>query len=164
MILTARQYILWTPCFSDRQRQYEKRAQRRTIRGLHSAIGEGKLDEVGQLLTPDIDVNFHYNQQSALQIAVLKGFLDICELLINHGADVNKQNAEGNTLLNMAVWRGHTAIVALLAKHGADLDVSNNHGSTALATAAYKSVLDNVIAWELSIFHDYYYHYFFFQV
>ncbi|WP_138984641.1 ankyrin repeat domain-containing protein, partial [Crocosphaera watsonii] len=41
------------------------------------------------------------------------------EVLINHGADVNVQDNDGNTPLNHAEWRKHREIIVLLKKHGA---------------------------------------------
>ena len=122
----------------DRNRQYEKRAKRRAIRQLHDAVGKNQLDTVREMLTPDLDVNFHYNGESALQIAVVKGLEEMCKILIAHGADVDKYNAEDNTLLHMAAWNGHAQIVELLVKHEAELDNTNNHGATPLNSAAYR--------------------------
>ena len=59
-------------------------------------------------------------------------------MLVAHGADVNKSNAEDNTLLNMVAWRGYHDITQLLVDNGADVNVYNNHYSTPLNTAAYK--------------------------
>ena len=121
----------------EKLKQYEKRAKRRAIRALHQAISVNRLSTVREFITPELDVNFHYNGKTALQIAVVEGFDDICKLLIENGADVNKTNAEGNCLVNMAVWHGHTSLVELLVSHDAEIDVSNNHGSTPVSTAAY---------------------------
>ena len=85
----------------EAQQQYEKRATRRKIKQLHTAISEGNKERVLEILNPDVDVNFHYNGESALQIAVCSGNLEICQILIDHGADVDKYNAECNSLLNM---------------------------------------------------------------
>ena len=128
--------------FPEQQRQYEKRAKRRAIKTLHAAISEGNKDKVEELLTPDIDVNFFYNQESALQIAVCKGFVDICEILIECGADIDQCNVEDNSLLNMATWRGHFDIALLLVKKGCELNQTNVHGSTALSSAIYKGHAD----------------------
>ncbi len=58
----------------DRQKQYEKRAKRRAIRQLHDAVQKNNILLVKELLNPDLDVNFHYNGQTALQIAVTSGY------------------------------------------------------------------------------------------
>ena len=118
--------------------QLEKRAKRRAIRQLHDAIVQENLSLVEKLMCPELDVNFHYSGQTALQLAVLNGFEDICQVLINHGGDVDKANAENNCLLNMAAWRGYSNVVQMLVSHGAELNTSNNHGSTSLNTAAYR--------------------------
>ena len=118
--------------------QLEKRAKRRAIRQLHDAVNKNDVALVEELINPELDVDFHYSGQTALQIAVLNGFEDVCRILINSGADVDKANAESNNLLNMATWRGYSDIVKLLVSRGAELNMSNNHGSTSLNTAAFK--------------------------
>ena len=118
--------------------QLEKRAKRRAIRQLHDAVVKNNLSLVEEYMCPDLDVNFHYNGQTALQLAVVNGFEDICQVLINHGADVDKTNAENNCLLNMAAWRGYSNIVQKLVSYDAELNTSNNHGSTSLNTASYR--------------------------
>ena len=122
----------------DKLTQLEKRAKRRAIRQLHDAVVKNNLALVEELMSPELDVDFHYGGQTALQLAVLKGFEDICQVLINHEADVDKAIAENNCLLNMAAWKGYSNIVQMLVSHGAELNTSNSHGSTSLNTAAYR--------------------------
>ena len=122
----------------DKLTQLEKRAKRRAIRQLHDAVVKNNVSLVEELMCPELDVNFHYGGQTALQLAVLKGFEDICQVLINHEGDVDKANAENNSLLNMAAWKGYSNIVQMLVSHGAELNTSNNYGATSLNTAAYR--------------------------
>jgi len=123
---------------TDAEWQYEKRVKRHAIRQLHIAIEENNIERVLELITPEIDVNFHYGGQSALQIAVIGGHFNICKVLINNGADVDKCDAQNNSLLNMAVWHNRPDIVNLLISHSAELDVTNLDGRTALNSAAYR--------------------------
>ena len=66
------------------------------------------------------------------KISTLK---EIIILLLNHGADINAQDIEGNTALMYAAHLGFTEIVQLLIDSGADLTITNNDGDTALDLA-----------------------------
>ena len=62
---------------------------------------------------------FKAEQPTLLERLVRSRDMEIIELLINHGADVNVQDNDGNTPLNHAEWRKHREIIVLLKKHGA---------------------------------------------
>jgi len=47
------------------------------------------------------------------------GHVDVLELLLAHGADVNAKTEKGQTAISLAKEKGHTEIVELLRKHGA---------------------------------------------
>jgi ankyrin repeat protein len=56
------------------------------------------------------------------------------QLLVEHGADVNATNANGETLLHQVVGRGD-AVVRLVASHGANLFAKDRSGRTPLDVA-----------------------------
>lgn len=116
----------------------EQKEKRKAIRQLHSAVRKDDFSLVKQLMKLDLDVNFHYNDTTALQIAVTEGYEETCRLLINNGADVDKVNEKNDSLVNMATARGFSDIVQLLVSHGAELNVSNSNGSTPLSTSSEK--------------------------
>jgi len=72
---------------------------------------------------------------SALHWAAVLGLLDISELLISYGADVNAKASDGDTPLHRAVIRGHQ-IPKLLLRHGADVNSLNLAGCSAIFEAA----------------------------
>jgi ankyrin repeat protein len=72
------------------------------------------------------------------------GCLDICRLLIAHGADINAQGSFGQTPLHSAVQYGRTDVVKLLVMHGANINVQNESKSTPLFAATYRQSLDIV--------------------
>ena len=59
----------------------------------------------------------------------------VCEL-IEHGADVNARDAQGNTPLILASFYASAKCVAVLLEKGADANAANQDGVTALVRAA----------------------------
>ena len=103
------------------------------------------------ILSGGTDVNaVDSNGVTALIIASAEGYLEIAELLILNGADVNTvANAKnweislfddyptgGRTALMLASGEGHIEIVELLISNGADLNATNSDGATALMYAS----------------------------
>ncbi|CAF3138304.1 unnamed protein product [Rotaria sp. Silwood2] len=56
--------------------------------------------------------------------AAKKGHVEICEYLIDNGADVNAITMTGATPLYTATEEGHLEVVVLLIRHGADVNQS----------------------------------------
>ncbi|TNN20137.1 KN motif and ankyrin repeat domain-containing protein, partial [Schistosoma japonicum] len=88
------------------------------------------------------DVNLSTNtpaRQSPLMLAALHGALDICSLLIAHGANINAQDASGNTALMYAIEQGHVNVIKCILGYGdLDLTLVDNNGKNALAVAKSK--------------------------
>lgn len=122
----------------DSKAAYEKREKRRNIRKLQEAIDSKDIAAVQDLLKRDFDVDFRYRGQTALQLAVRLGALDICKLLVERGANVDEADGELNSLLNTACWNGYEDIAKLLIDNNANLDSENDAGSTSLHACAKK--------------------------
>jgi hypothetical protein len=58
---------------------------------------------------------------TTLQSAARDGDLAIVRMLLEHGADVRRRNARGDTALGYAVQHGHLEIVQVLVEAGADV-------------------------------------------
>jgi ankyrin repeat protein len=90
---------------------------------LHMAISalENQVEMVTFLLENGAEVNaaIDKDQITPLHKAVRKGLFDVCELLINRGADVNLKTAKGETALDIAREEGNENIVELLIRNGA---------------------------------------------
>ena len=70
--------------------------------------------------------------------------IEIVKLLLNAGADIDKQDNHGDTALIYAAIKNNIEIVKLLLNSGADIDKQNNNGDTALIYAAYRNNLEIV--------------------
>ncbi|CAG4944610.1 unnamed protein product [Parnassius apollo] len=76
------------------------------------------------------------NGCSALQRAAADGHVEVVRLLLEHGADPNKQDhVHGNTALHEAAWKGYSRCAALLARGGAELRSRNAAGFAPLHLA-----------------------------
>ena len=86
------------------------------------ASGHGNARMVNLLLEKGIDVNitddYNYNNNNtALSTAVINAKYDVVELLIEKGADINKENNKGDTPLIHAIRFKDYDIVQLLLEH-----------------------------------------------
>ncbi|XP_044242896.1 ankyrin repeat and MYND domain-containing protein 2 isoform X3 [Ursus arctos] len=73
-----------------------------------------------------------------LMHAAYKGKLDMCKLLLRHGADVNcHQHEHGYTALMFAALSGNKDITWVMLEAGAETDVVNSVGRTAAQMAAF---------------------------
>ena len=110
---------------------------------LMSATSNGHKEIVSYLLEhPDINVNVKdsFDDSTALFYAIFSGTsdvrLDIMEMLIEKGADVNAKNKYGDTpLMYASKVEGRLPSVSLLLKHGANMNVKNYDDKTALMLA-----------------------------
>ena len=69
-----------------------------------------------------------------LHRAIMQGEAELAKLLLEHGADPNRQDWSGKTPLHYAAARNRK-LVALLLAHAPDLSVRSRRGETALAQA-----------------------------
>jgi ankyrin repeat protein len=123
-----------------------------------SAIVHGQVRTVRELIeTARVDINgmivanrcswepgrrgvLYAQGGTALHFAAGYGRVDVCRVLIEYGAELNKRDEEGWTALHKAARNGQVETVALLIEHGAELEAtSEKEGSTAMHTAASAS-------------------------
>ena len=67
------------------------------------AIARGDMVTIRALLDMNTGVNFSLNGTTPLHLATEKGYSNIVQLLINHGADLLAKNAEGKMPLDIAL-------------------------------------------------------------
>lgn len=103
-----------------------------------SAIIENDRARLLSMITNDPNVVTATNEMgiTPLVLAVARGTPETVELLINHGAEINKlEGAVGSTSLITAVMRRRKENVAVLLRHGAKVDMKDRDGRTALDIA-----------------------------
>jgi ankyrin repeat protein len=102
------------------------------------------IDVVKVLLANGAKVNARCEGFSPLQYAAYKGDVELCRLLLDHGANVNEMVIEpgwpghGRTPLHWAVMGGHVEVVRLLLSRGAKVNIKDEDGKTALDLAREK--------------------------
>lgn len=113
------------------------------------AVKKGNSKWLEQLLKEDPGLsNWCQDDDGAtpLMYAAMLGHLDIVKLLINHGADLNKQETKrGWTALMQAVVYERTAVVHYLLDAGANAYVPNCDGLTALDLASLVGLSDQEV-------------------
>ena len=84
----------------------------------------------------DLNLRASQHGQTALMLAVSHGRVDMVELLVEGGADVNVRDEDGSTALMCAAEHGHIEIVKVLMKHpDININATDNDGLSALSVA-----------------------------
>jgi serine/threonine-protein phosphatase 6 regulatory ankyrin repeat subunit B len=63
---------------------------------------------------------------------------EVVRELLEHGANVNTADNEGETPLHIAGWEGHVEVVQELLEHGANVNTADIYGRTPLHVAVWK--------------------------
>lgn len=79
---------------------------------------------------------------AALHFAAFNGDMEMIRLLLEHKADANIENMDGNTPLVMAVKGRQLEAIRVLVNAGADVNKESDSGSTAAHYAASMAYLD----------------------
>jgi uncharacterized protein len=83
----------------------------------------------------DVNMELDAEENRALHIAAQEGFTAGVRTLLDHGADIETVNGDGETPLLVAVRRQRFAVVELLLMRGADLHHADAYGNTAQSLA-----------------------------
>ncbi|NWW82001.1 TANC1 protein, partial [Climacteris rufus] len=117
---------------------------------LTAAASMGHCQVVHYILTIEKDHDMDINDtdalwgETALTAAAGRGKLEVCKLLLGHGAAVTRANRRGVPPLLCAVRQGHWQIAKLLVEQGADVNLSDKQGRTPLMVASCEGHLSTV--------------------
>lgn len=101
---------------------------------------------IDSILVPAIaDVNHdsvhvcfgHQYMRTALYWAVVREREEIVLYLLENGANINKKNVHGETVLHASVKAGNKPMVELLLSKGVDCKLKDDHGNTAYQIAEF---------------------------
>uniref|UniRef100_A0A674GP59 Tetratricopeptide repeat, ankyrin repeat and coiled-coil containing 1 n=1 Tax=Taeniopygia guttata TaxID=59729 RepID=A0A674GP59_TAEGU len=139
--------LVWVaPC----PEQDSLRKRQALQQALTAAASMGHCQVVHYILTVEKDHDMDINDtdalwgETALTAAAGRGKLEVCKLLLGHGAAVTRASRRGVPPLLCAVRQGHWQIAKLLVEHGADVNLSDKQGRTPLMVASCEGHLSTV--------------------
>ncbi|NXO02192.1 TANC1 protein, partial [Rhinopomastus cyanomelas] len=144
------EYLLNVVWAAPSQEQSSLRKSQALQQALTAASSMGHCQVVSYILTIEKDHDVDINDtdalwgETALTAAAGRGKLEVCELLLEHGAVVTRANRRGTAPLFCAVRQGHWQIAKLLVAHGSDVNVSDKQGRTPLMVASCEGHLSTV--------------------
>lgn len=102
------------------------------------AIAKGNTATFKAFLDAGYDKNSLEENMPVVMFAYAKGRQTIAKALIEKGADINRQNFEGETLLHLAASGNDSAMVKTLIDANAKINIKNTLGKTPLMLALEK--------------------------
>ncbi|XP_018094283.1 protein TANC1 isoform X2 [Xenopus laevis] len=135
-------YLLRCDWSSSNQQPGYVRKGHALQQSLTAACSMGHTEVVKCLLNQDKDHPLDINEndtlwgETALTAAAGRGKMEVCELLIHHGAILSRVNRRGISPLFCSVRQGHWQIARLLLQHSCDVNISDKQGRTPLMVSA----------------------------
>ncbi|KFP06609.1 Protein TANC1 [Calypte anna] len=144
------EYLLKVVWMTPSQEKNSLRKSQALQQALTAASSMGHCQVVCYILTIEKDHEIDINDtddlwgETALTAAAGRGKLEVCELILEHGAAVTRPNRRGIPPLFCAVRQGHWQIAKLLMEHGSDVNLSDKQGRTPLMVASCEGHLSTV--------------------
>ncbi|CAM4639662.1 unnamed protein product [Lepidochelys olivacea] len=118
---------------------YGRKKLRFHPRQLYLSVKQGELQKVLLMLLDNLDPNFQSDQQSKrtpLHAAAQKGYLEICHVLLQAGANINAVDKTRRTPLMEAVVSNQVETARYIVRRGGCVYSKEEDGSTCLHHAA----------------------------
>eukprot|EP00300_Choanocystis_sp_HF-7_P026342 c29369_g1_i1.p1 GENE.c29369_g1_i1~~c29369_g1_i1.p1 ORF type:complete len:214 (+),score=50.89 c29369_g1_i1:3-644(+) len=116
------------------------RAGEALLSELAKAVRRGDVPQIKGILHSDPSVVNAYldeDEHTAAHTAANNGKIDVLEILIEHGANLDIPNHDGWTPVYSAVMDGDETVLELLLKSGAGVNMLDEDGWTPLCVASY---------------------------
>ncbi|MDP8200533.1 MAG: ankyrin repeat domain-containing protein [Candidatus Tenebribacter burtonii] len=108
---------------------------------VHDITKAGNLDSLKFFLKthPNQFDTVDNRQSTPLMFACDRGYLDIVKFMVEEGANLNKQDVDGDTPLIWAIAKNHYSIAEYLIQNKADVNILNKNHINALFWAIYRA-------------------------
>lgn len=106
---------------------------------IESAIIQGDVDRFNDLIDDAVLDHRSDNDSTLLHKAAKSGAVEIAEILIERGIDLDAQDAEGATALHRAIEFEHADLATVLIENGADVTIEDQHGNRPLWRAVFEA-------------------------
>ncbi len=105
---------------------------------IFDAVREGDADTVRELLQADFQLAraTDDDDRTPLHHSASRGHVEVSQVLLDAGAEIDATEEDGETPLHYAAWRSQLETGELLIESDADLEVRNNWGRTPLLIVA----------------------------
>uniref|UniRef100_A0A8C5QJT9 Ankyrin repeat domain 6 n=1 Tax=Leptobrachium leishanense TaxID=445787 RepID=A0A8C5QJT9_9ANUR len=108
------------------------------------AAYKGQVDNVVQLINKGAKVAVTKHGRTPLHLAANKGHLNVVQILLKAGCELDLQDDGQQTALHRAAVVGHSEVLAALIQEGCALDRQDKDGNTALHEAAWHGFSQSV--------------------
>ena len=105
-------------------------------RALFSAARDGRYEETAACIARGADPTWTLQGRSALHWTARDGHVQVVELLLDHGWDLEARTSAGQRPLHEAARFGRVEVIQLLAARGAEINSQDNGRWTPLHWAA----------------------------
>jgi hypothetical protein len=113
-----------------------KLAERRNGQELRSAVWTQDTKQVRKAVEKGARLDTQVGDATPLIAAAQLGNVELCRYLLSRGADVNRENLQGESALIVALKRAHPEVALALVDGGADVNLPDGQGQTPLLLAA----------------------------
>ncbi|CAF2612416.1 unnamed protein product [Rotaria sp. Silwood2] len=134
---------LWKIYTCQQSSEAEKQFHRQnSLTDLHEAVAKNSEANVRKAITNGIPIDLiDHAGQTALYYGCERGFANLVNILLQHGARHDILDVNQTSPLWAAAQKSHAEIVLALLQHGADPDQQANDNTTALYHASYEGHL-----------------------
>jgi ankyrin repeat protein len=116
-------------------------------RKLYKAVRKNDISEAKKLIEEGVDPTIASRKYGALLAHACKNkdvTIELIEMLITYGCDVNEVNGWKGSALIQALIAGRQDIAQLLIRHGAQVNAANRQGETALHVACRRKDIPSI--------------------